>query len=124
MAICLLVSSLYGCNSPAPIGPAEAQASGLPAKVMMAAYSTPRIDKAALGQNEEKEGINKTMALYRVVYCAEKKGDAFLVDEALAGAYQTRRSWEATLSNLANQALKDPTGVGSKWAEISHMPCH
>ena len=122
-ALSLLLVSLAGCEEGPKLMQAEALAGSLPLDKGPEANPEIRPQTAALTPESTPSPLQDTWALYRTIYCAEKGGDPFLVDETLSAAGESRGSWSVRLDQLAEEIRDGEANMAQTWVRISETPC-
>ena len=118
----LLLVSLFGCDRAPKLVQAEALAGSLPAVQPATVPVTKPLNSPATPQIKPTEA-EQTWALYRTIYCAEKTGDPFFVDETLSAAGENRTTWSQRLDRLAENIRDGEKNMGQTWIRISETPC-
>jgi len=122
-ALSFLLVSLAGCEKGPKLMQAEALAGSLPLNEGPQVEQEIRPHVSAFSPESSQSPLKDTWALYRTIYCAEKGGDPFLVDETLSAAGESRGSWSLRLDELAEDIRDGEADMAQTWVRISETPC-
>jgi hypothetical protein len=86
--------------------------------------NAPPEDTASAKEPEPKVHTDtEILAIYREVYCLQRRGDQASILELWEAHGLTSETWAQAMRKAARRAVDDPNGFGAGWAEIADTPC-